>query len=139
MKRLFLGLFLLAQAILDAKTGYVSLPLLLLQTLAGIFTGTCAHGSDILSVGRFFPGIVLLAASFFTKEGIGQGDAWLFMALGIYLTAEQQVLLLFASLLSADVWIILLKWLRHGENQREIPFVPFVLAAYVGGCCYGWF
>lgn len=139
MERLFLGMFLLAQAVLDAKTGYVSLPLLLLQTLVGIFTGTFAQGSDILSVSRFFPGIVLLYTSFFTKEGIGQGDAWLFMALGIYLTAGQQLFLLCAALLSADLWIFLMKWLRRGENRREIPFVPFVLAAYVGGCCYGWF
>ena len=89
-------------------------------------------------VWRFMPGIVLLCVSALSREGIGQGDAWLFVTLGVYLQAGQQMILFGAALFLAAVWILLF-WRRDSvEKDRTLPFVPFVLAAYMGGCYYGW-
>ena len=130
---------LLVQAFLDARTGYVSMPLLLAQTVAGVVAGGLKEVSGTLMVWRFMPGLLLLASSVLSREKIGQGDAWLFVALGVYLSAGQQVILLGVALFLAAVWIILFRRRNVVEKDIELPFVPFVLAAYVGGCCYGWF
>ena len=71
--------FLLVQAFLDARTGYVSMPLLLAQAVMGLIAGGLKDVSGILIVWRFMPGIVLLCVSALSREGIGQGDAWLFV------------------------------------------------------------
>ena len=130
--------FLLVQAFLDARTGYVSMPLLLAQAVMGVIAGGLKDVSGILIVWRFMPGIVLLCVSALSREGIGQGDAWLFVTLGVYLQAGEQMILFGAALFLAAVWILLF-WRRDSvEKDRTLPFVPFVLAAYMGGCYYGW-
>lgn len=139
MVKIGLGVFLLLQAVLDAKTQYVSMPLLFLQAGAGLWLGCLEGISGVDLWSRFLPGLLLLAASFFSREKIGQGDGWLFASLGVYLTAVQQVFLLFCAALLAVLWIIPLLCLRRVEKDSALAFIPFVAAAYVGGCCYGCF
>ena len=114
------------------------MPLLLAQAVMGVIAGGLKDVSGILIVWRFMPGIVLLCVSALSREGIGQGDAWLFVTLGVYLQAGQQMILFGAALFLAAVWIILFR--RRGSVNKDgtLPFVPFVLAAYMGGCYYGW-
>lgn len=139
MDKIWLGVFLLLQAVLDAKTQYVSMPLLVLQAGAGLCMGCLEGISGTALWYRFLPGLLLLTVSFFSGEKVGQGDGWLFVSLGVYLSAmEQLVLLLFAVFLAA-LWIIPFLFLRCVEKNGTLPFAPFVLAAYMGGCCYGWF
>ena len=125
MKRICLGAFLFMQALLDASTGYVSVPLLLVQAAVGIGMNWGELQSGQIWVVCFFPGIVLLAFSVLSRERIGQGDGWLFLVLGLYL--------------SASMWIIPSFLMHRVDKENGLPFVPFVLAAYVGGCIYGWF
>lgn len=139
MTKVCLGVFLLVQAVLDAKTRYVYLPVLLLQAAVGIALG-CLNGlSGAALWGRFSPGLALLLVSFLCGSRIGRGDGWLFAALGVYLTAGQQLLLFFCAVFLAAMWIIPLLMMGRVEKDSELAFVPFVLAAYVGGCLYGWF
>ena len=139
MKRVCLSVFLLMQGLLDARTGYVSVPLLLVQAFVGIGMKCSGELWGQIWVERFLPGIVLLVFSAVSRERIGQGDGWLFLVLGIYLTALQQVILLLYALFLASMWIIPAFLMRRVEKESGLPFVPFVLAAYVGGCIYGWF
>ena len=139
MKRVCLGVFLLMQGLLDACTGYVSVTLLLVQTFVGIGITDSGELWGQMWVERFFPGIVLLVFSVLSKERIGQGDGWLFLVLGLYLSAVQQAILLLCALFLASMWIIPSFLMHRVDKENGLPFVPFVLAAYVGGCIYGWF
>lgn len=72
------------------------------------------------------PGILLLAAGYVTGERIGYGDGWLILALGMWLdNAELIRMLLTGSSLACVCGIFL--------RRREVPFVPFLAAAYVIG------
>ena len=139
MNRICLGAFLFMQALLDASTGYVSVPLLLVQAAVGIGMNWGELQSGQIWVVCFFPGIVLLAFSVLSRERIGQGDGWLFLVLGLYLSAVQQAILLLCALFLASMWIIPSFLMHRVDKENGLPFVPFVLAAYVGGCIYGWF
>lgn len=138
MARYCLGIFLGLQAVTDQRTGYVSMTLLILQSAAGLYLGCLRGVSGPELWGRFLPGAVLLAASRFSGEKIGQGDGWLFVSLGIYLSALQQITLLFLSVCLAALWIIPRLCFHFVEKDSEVAFIPFVLAAYLGGWYYGW-
>jgi len=77
-------------------------------------------------------GVALFVVSRITDGQIGEGDAFLFMITGLYVGGINNiVLLLWASILCALVAAILLLT-RQVNKKDEIPFVPFVLLAYVG-------
>lgn len=139
MTKVCLGVFLLVQAVLDAKTRYVYLPVLLLQAAVGIALGCLKGISGAALWVRFIPGMALLLVSFLCRGRIGRGDGWLFAAMAVYLTAGQQMLLFFCAVFLAAMWIIPLLMMGCVEKDSELAFVPFVLAAYVRGCLYGWF
>ena len=76
-------------------------------------------------------GMVLIGVSRVT-DSIGLGDGILFLAVGLISGWEQCITLLMGGLcLLLPVGIFL--WLvKHKSKNYEIPFVPFVLAAWIG-------
>ena len=61
------------------------------------------------------------------------GDAWVLLDLGIVLeTGEFLITVCLGVLLSGGCAMILLA-LKKAGRRTEIPFVPFLLAGYVGG------
>lgn len=81
-----------------------------------------------LGVGVFF-----LLIGMMTKGALGLGDGLLLMALGTVLDPEELLMVsLIGLLLCAMAALVLLVVFRKGRNA-EIPFVPFLLAGYVGG------
>ncbi len=83
-------------------------------------------------LGGLCVGGMLLGAAYVTKEQIGRGDGAMFCALGVWLGLYQTIwLLLAASVFCAGTSVCLLlakKWTR----SAFVPFVPFVLAGYMG-------
>ena len=139
MKTWCLGVFLLIQAILDGRKGYVDLRILFVQSIVGLWM------SDLSAAGinewliRILPGMALLWISFLSAGKIGAGDGWLFVSLCVYLTAAQQIVLFSGAVILSAVWTAALICLRRVDKECEVPFVPFVLLAYVGGVYSGWF
>ena len=77
-------------------------------------------------------GVVLLMLSVLTGGRIGAGDAVLLIVTGIYLGLEQNLQLFFSGLLLCGMWALGLLILRKKSRKDSIPFVPFLLAAYMG-------
>ena len=77
-------------------------------------------------------GVVLLFFSVLTGGKIGAGDAVLLIVTGIYLGLEQNLELFFCGLLLSSVWALTLLVMRKKSRKDSIPFVPFLLAAYMG-------
>lgn len=75
---------------------------------------------------HLFLGLLLLAAGFAGKEQIGYGDGWLFLALGMWLSAPELLLLFF---LGTGAGALYGCWFR----VREVPLIPFLTAAYLTG------
>ena len=77
-------------------------------------------------------GVVLLMLSVLTGGRIGAGDAVLLIVTGIYLGLEQNLQLFFSGLLLCGIWALGLLVLRKKSRKDSIPFVPFLLASYMG-------
>lgn len=77
-------------------------------------------------------GVVLLFLSVLTGGKIGMGDAILLIVTGIYLGLRQNLELFFYGLLMCSMWALGLLILRKKSRKDSIPFVPFLLAAYMG-------
>lgn len=77
-------------------------------------------------------GAVLLLVSMATGGKIGAGDGVLLIVTGIYLGLEQNLKLFFCGLLLCGIWALGLLVLRKRSRKDCIPFVPFLLAAYMG-------
>jgi leader peptidase (prepilin peptidase)/N-methyltransferase len=76
----------------------------------------------------WLPGTILLAIGFATNEGIGYGDGWLMLALGMWLSREKLVYMLGAGIPGAMIYAFC-------KGEKEVPLVPFLTAAYLMG---GW-
>ena len=68
-----------------------------------------------------------------TEGAVGMGDGWLIMALGTVMSAEEFFMMLFLSLICSAVWAGITMIFFHRKGNTEIPFVPFLLAGYLGG------
>ncbi len=95
-------------------------------TLSVLLTMTDELQSAALSV---IPGILLLAAAFLSREGIGYGDGLLVLLLGpVYGWMRLSAGICVAFLLTALVCVVLLV-LRRVHRSSRLPFVPFLTAA----------
>lgn len=77
-------------------------------------------------------GVALLILSILTGGRIGAGDAVLLIVTGIYLGFEQNMQLFFSGLLLSGLWAIAALTLKKKSREDSIPFIPFLLAAYMG-------
>lgn len=72
------------------------------------------------------PGLFLLMAGCVTKEKVGYGDGWLVLALGMWMDNPEIFKMLLVGSILSSIWGICV-------HRREVPFVPFLTAAYVIG------
>ncbi len=77
------------------------------------------------------PGILLLAVSRLTKGKIGEGDAFVIMALGIMTGWQSSVRTLMNGLVSASLFGIYLIFKNNGKKDIKLPLVPFILCGYI--------
>lgn len=82
-------------------------------------------------------GVVMYVISLLSREQIGKGDALLITVTGIYLGFWGNIILLWvASLFAGLGGVVAVSFFGKGRGF-EIPFVPFVFAAYIG-CLILW-
>lgn len=77
-------------------------------------------------------GVLLLIFSVISGGKVGIGDGVILMVTGIYLGVKQNMELFFTGLLLCGVWAALLLIFHKKSRKDEIPFVPFLFAAYLG-------
>ena len=78
------------------------------------------------------PGGIMILLAILTKEGIGYGDSWMILNLGLFLGIWRLLISLgiafSAAAAAAGVGLALKKWNR----KTRIPFYPFLVVGYVG-------
>ncbi len=86
-------------------------------------------------IGGAFIGAALILLAYLSKEKIGYGDGFLFVATGIYLGFWNNLALLMLStgLLSlyAGIRLLIGKLKKEGTQIQELPLIPFVLIVYI--------
>lgn len=137
--KVWLGVFLCIHGLLDGVTGYIYLPVIVLQIVVGVVVGNLQELSVQLLLLRFFPGLFALLISLCSRGALGQGDAWIFLAVAPYLTVEEQIGLFFCASLLAGLWTMCRFCIRTVDKNTEIVFAPFICAGYLGGWYVGLF
>jgi len=128
---LILGISLLALcSIQDMKRHKIRVAYPLLWGIAGFCLNLKEMGAACLA--GSVPGICLMLFSFATGGGIGLGDGLLLAVVGLLTGLEESLWVLLGALLLSSA--LSLGMLVQGKWNRKhtVPFVPFLLAAYVG-------
>ena len=117
----------------DIKKKQIRLNSVFLFGILGVFLHMLWRVQSIESLlSGMSVGVVLLIISVLTGGKIGAGDAILLIVTGIYLGLEQNLELFFCGLMLCSMWALGLLVLRKKDRKDCIPFVPFLLAAYMG-------
>ena len=127
----------------DYRTRHIKLMELLIFAVIGICLDIVYTKYSLTSIlGGVGVGVAMYIFSILSKEKIGRGDALLVMVTGLYLGFMNTVILLWlSSVLAAIVGLILIRKYDNGKD-KELPFVPFILLAFLilytiktlGGC-----
>lgn len=126
-------IFLGVSGWMDWKTRMISLALTGLYGGSGLAISfmTGRRWEDyILPAGL---GLLFLLLSLGSKGAVGMGDGWVLLALGCMLETEEYIRLTGFGILLAAVFsgILLIGYKKN--RKTEIPFVPFLFLAYLGG------
>lgn len=76
-------------------------------------------------------GVFLLLISKLTRGKVGEGDGVVLIASGIYLGFWENTRLLLHGLLFCGICSLILLVCKKKKGTDEIPFIPFLLAAYL--------
>lgn len=126
-------IFLLINAREDLKKHEISPVATAVFAFGSVLAGLHSGKSVWETGGAMLIGVMILAFSLVTKGAVGMGDGWIILALGTALPAMELLgTLMLAALCCAGCAGILLVFKKMNRNT-EIPFVPFVLAGYLGG------
>ncbi len=115
----------------DLKTKQVRVIEIIVFGIIGILTNIIYRPHTLLSVlGGVGIGLLTILFSYISKEKIGMGDAYIITVTGLYLGfINTAVLLWISSLLAAITGLVLIR--KYDNPKMEIPFVPFLLMAYI--------
>lgn len=83
------------------------------------------------------PGMGLLALAFCTGEGIGYGDGFAVLVLGLLVGALWCLTAVFLGFFLCAVWSLFLLALKKVNGKSRLPFVPF-LAVGLGVVLFGF-
>lgn len=100
----------------------------LLAILIHILTGEDSIFNMLLGI---IPGVALIGLSFVFRGRIGLGDGCLLVASGLFLGLRGNMDLFLTALLFCGIWAMGLVVIRKKKGDYEIPFAPFLLAAYI--------
>lgn len=78
------------------------------------------------------PGLFLLLICILSKGRMGIGDAMLLMLTGLYLGLENNLYLLFYSVMLCGFWAWILLLFFRKQSNYPIPYAPFLFVSYIG-------
>lgn len=133
LKDVLLFVFLTLFAARDLKTRRVLLPEVLLFALAGIVRLTLRQAWSLWYPAGVPIGLALLWASRARGSGIGQGDAWFFLALSFWLRVQELLLLLWGSLALCALTGLGLMLAGRGGRKMQLPLLAFVWLSWLLG------
>jgi leader peptidase (prepilin peptidase)/N-methyltransferase len=132
MIKTIMGTVLLACGVQDLLKKKIYLWAVGLGAILIIFCLPFCHNNSVLErVGGLAVGIIVIIISFATEGKIGMGDGMLLCITGIGLGFWGNLELFAIALSLAAFLSVILLITRHADRKKAIPFVPFLLFAYV--------
>ena len=117
----------------DIRRKQISMLSVVVLSVAGIAGSFLKSGSGQVSLLGFVPGIVAAVLSLAAHGAVGMGDALLLLALGTVLTVEELTKMLCVALVFCALTALVLMVMFRKRRDMTLPFVPFLMAGYIGG------
>ena len=116
----------------DIRTREIRVIELVVFAIIGIILNLVNHTNSLISVmGGVAVGVCILIISILSHEKVGRGDACIIMVTGIYLGFLNTLLLMWVSFVLAAIGGMLVLSKSDKTMEKELPFVPFLLAGYL--------
>ncbi len=129
---LLLTLFLIICSYTDIKMKEIYFKVLLPFFLTGVIAAAVSGREAVLAalLGAA-AGIALLLLSFITRGAIGEGDGLVLVVTGVFLGISENLRLLTFALFLSALFSVGAMIIKGWKRDRELPFVPFLLAAFL--------
>lgn len=122
--------WLLAASIMDIRSRRISIRMLAAGGVLSVLTVICQCSGYWAVLKGMLPGILLLLTAFATRKA-GYGDGVALLCLGAAAGGEKAFLLFGLSLFLLSFVSLLLLALRKVRRNTQIPFLPFLTAAWL--------
>ncbi len=117
----------------DWKRREISVNLLIVMSVISVIAAVLMNRTTWLEVlGGAGIGILFIYVSYLTGEKIGYGDSWLIGVLGVYLGGSKLMELMLIASFTASLCSVFYCMLRGWNRNHTLPFIPFMMAAFVG-------
>lgn len=134
MKRIAILAILAVNTWTDIRKKQINVPAVIFLAVTGMVSVFVQeNGKGHMSVMVFLPGILVLFISVVTKGAVGMGDAFLLLALGTVLSPEELMEMVCIAMLLCSLAALALMVIFRKKRNMAIPFIPFLLAGYIGG------
>ena len=133
IRTILMGLFLVLNTICDVRTKKIPLLWLGCFGMIGIIINIFLPEYTVKEIAfGVVIGVALWGISYVTAGQIGNGDGLLFVVTGLFIGGINNFALLFWSTSFCAIAAGVLLFAKKVGRKDRIPFVPFVLLAYVG-------
>lgn len=129
--RIIIGILMIILSVCDIRKRRISLVVVGAIAVLGVAFRLVFGPFEIAEVllGIAIGALILLLA-FVSRQSIGYGDGWLLCATGIVLGFKYNMIILFVGCLICAIFSGCLLILKKGTRKTQLPFVPFLSAAY---------
>ena len=125
--------FLSVSSIFDIKTRKLSVWIIAVTGIVGIVLHILQPEGSIYDLAAGIGvGMIIMMISLVTKGQIGMGDGMLFASIGAVIGGSECVSLFIGAMLLCFIVSGVLLVTRQAKRCDRLPFVPFVLCAYIG-------
>lgn len=135
-------MFLIGMSVVDIRCHKVSVNVLIAGTVCAVLYQIfqmCSAGTEMLQIaGGAGIGLIFLLVSKVTREGIGYGDSWGILSLGIYLGFMKLIEVLAGALFLLVIISIVMLSVKRMSRKFTLAFYPFLTAGYVMGVMGIW-
>ena len=95
--------------------------------------GVIAKGDvSLMSFLGAIPGLIMLLVSHITKGALGDGDAYLILAVGLLIGLRNVTLMLMIGSTMAFVYSLFLLSIKKAGKKKTICYAPFILSGFIG-------
>jgi len=127
--------FLAWVSVIDLRTRRIPVVLLIVWNLQAViyrlYQVTGGREDAALFIGGIGVGAAFFLISRVTKEGIGYGDSWMILILGIYLGVWEILEVLAGTCLLLAAASVICLTAKRMSPSVALPFAPFLAAGYL--------
>lgn len=117
----------------DIRKKVVHFPIVFSFSIVGLLLQYFQKNQSIWSIlGGIGIGVFVVFLSYITQGRIGKGDGFLLITTGIYLGFKNNLFLFITAVFGVAICALILVVIKKISYRDEIPFIPFMLSAYMG-------